>query len=191
MANAAMSDEEFLSEYKNLLDNKQQLLNDFKTEYANVVEAGKFSGCLIYDIDANGVPEFFVNYTDYTNYEEGEDESVIYSIVNEKLVVVGHFQGVRFFAEKKVPGIILGIYGEIYPQFRYIYKNGILTELPDDYVSYPGGLEGNTVKVGDNVYDFNQESPIEDLFGNGNEFVYITGREHKDFQSAFESYENN
>jgi hypothetical protein len=187
MEHASVSD--WSSIYEQLLNDKLRLLNDFKTEQGNVVEVGRFKGCLIYDIDMNGIPEFFVTYTDYTNYEAGEDETVVYSIVNGKLVTAEHFYGVRFFAEKKVPGVILGVWGEVYPQYRYIYKDGVFTDLPDDYVSYPDGLEGKTIKVGNSIYNFNQDDDSEqNLFGNGNEFVYITGYEHKDFQSALKSY---
>ena len=181
------------SVYKQLLNDRQRLLQDFETEYGNIIEIGQFRGCLIYDIDANGIPEFFVTYTSYAQYESGENETVIYGIVNEKLVKAGHFNDVRFFAEKKVPGIILGIWGEVYPQYQYNYKNGVFSSLPDNYVSYPEGIESETIKVGANIYAFNQEigDNEQNLFGNGKEFVYITGYEHKNFQSAFEAYTNN
>ena len=196
------------SVYKQLLNDKQRLEQDFKVEYGNVnvIEVGEFSGCLIYDIDANGTPEFFVTYRYPTESGWKVRKTVVYSIVNGKLVTADqHFSDDRLFAEKKVPGVILCIWGEVYPR-QLFYKNGVFTTLPEDYVSYPDGIGGNTIKVGDNIYAFNQgnweyywklydgdagmanRSYEQNLFGNGKEFVYITGWEHKDFQSAYEAY---
>ena len=180
------------SVYKQLLNDKQRLLQDFNVQgNVNVVKVGQFKGCLLYDIDANGTPEFFITYTSYLQYEGGDDETVIYSIISGKLVATGHFYGVRFFAEKKVPGVVLGIWGEIWPQYKYIYKNGVFTRLQDNYVSYPDGEMGNTIKVGNNIYAFNGNEASSRTFGNGNEFVYITGYEYKNFQFAYKSYTGN
>jgi len=70
-------------------------------------------------------------------------------------------------------------------------KNGVFSYFSDDYISYPDGIESNTIKLSDHFIDFHQLSNELNIFGNGIDFEYITVYENKNLQSVFEKYANN